>query len=100
MLPVTICHFIKDYQHRKKIRCAAVIKSQCLCLSCSPQAQFKCPDTFSSDNEEDMLAKLGRPFSDYEEQVLTAKAGGVTAGDKQHSWIFPSKLIHSLCQMW
>ena len=33
MLPVTICHFIKDYQHRKKIRCAAVTESQCLCLS-------------------------------------------------------------------
>ena len=33
MLPVTICHFIKAYQHRKKIRCAAVTESRRLCLS-------------------------------------------------------------------
>ena len=132
-------------------------RTNVLFCPCSPQAHFKCPDTFSSDNEEEdqdlvqdharqfrnlktalkrhpetichksyvsdqerdeeenkkyrarnqeaglnlgriiyMLAKLGRPFSDYEEQVLMAKAGGVTVGDKQHSRKFPSKLINSL----
>ena len=43
-----------------------------------------------------MLVKLGRPFQDYEEQVLTAKIGGSEVGDKHHGKDFATKLLRPL----